>query len=196
MYNYLYKFHLLKPASANSQVTLVTCSGAFKNPRFRKVWFYLVKRPLLGANVSKTPVPQPPRPCRSLPPRGVPGGSVFALFGPLCRQDRWSSRRKSCQAVSTRRAVVFLAAADRFVLLSSFREVRGCLRTPKILQNHCTVVDFQGFAESVKVAFRDLFGEPLGSLLAQFWSSLGSSGRSGYSLRDSKGAKSPKRCQK
>ena len=67
MYNYLYKFHLLKPASANSQVTLVTCSGACKTTRFRKVWFYLVKRPLLGANVSKTPLPEGPRPCRRMP---------------------------------------------------------------------------------------------------------------------------------
>ena len=54
MYNYLYKFHLLKPASANSQVTLVTSSGAFKNPIFRKVWFYLIKRLVLEANVFKT----------------------------------------------------------------------------------------------------------------------------------------------
>ena len=39
MYNYLYKFHLLKPASANSQVTLVTCSGPLKTWLFRKCGF-------------------------------------------------------------------------------------------------------------------------------------------------------------
>ena len=44
---------------------------------------------------------------------------------------------------------------------------------------HSTVVDFQGFAEFVKVAFRNHFGEHLGSLLAQFWPPLGSSGPSG-----------------
>ena len=47
-------FPLLKLASANSQVTLVTSSGAFKNLSFRKVWFYLVKPILSGANVCKT----------------------------------------------------------------------------------------------------------------------------------------------
>ena len=43
MYINMFMLLLLKPASANSQVTLVTYSGAFTNTRFRKVRFYLSK---------------------------------------------------------------------------------------------------------------------------------------------------------
>ena len=87
MYIYMYKFHLLKPASANSQVTLVTSSGAFKNLNFRKVWFYLVKPLLSGANVCKTLRPAS-SPLAGTPPLGGPWREsssnffvLFALFG-------------------------------------------------------------------------------------------------------------------
>ena len=76
MYIYMFMFPLLKPASANSQVPLVTSSGAFKNLSFRKVWFYLVKPLLSGANVSKTL-----RPASLLPSRPLdPGGTLAGVF--------------------------------------------------------------------------------------------------------------------
>ena len=80
MYIYMFMFPLLKPASANSQVTLVTSSGAFKNLSFRNVWFYLVKPLLLGANVCKTLRPARCPPHRSLRPgRTLAGGLVRTL---------------------------------------------------------------------------------------------------------------------
>ena len=91
-------FLLLKPASANSQVTLVTCSGAFINTRFRKVWFYRVKHLLLLANVSKTPPPQPPALAAGCHPAGTLGGAFWAVlstfgspgafFCPICASPR------------------------------------------------------------------------------------------------------------
>ena len=63
-------FLLLKHASATSQVTLVTCSGAFTKPPLRKVYFSLVKPSLFGANVSKTPVPQVAAFTTTPPPAG------------------------------------------------------------------------------------------------------------------------------
>ena len=93
MYNYLYKFHLLKPASANSQVTLVTCSGAFINTRFRKVWFYSLKHLLLLANVSKTPVPQPPTLAAGCHPAGTLGGAFRAVLRICCSLGAFFSTR-------------------------------------------------------------------------------------------------------
>ena len=77
MYIYMFMFHLLKLASANSQVTLVTSSGAFKNLSFRKVWFYLVKPLLLGANVCKTLAPREGAP---LAARWTLGGTLAGAF--------------------------------------------------------------------------------------------------------------------
>ena len=71
MYIYMFMFPLLKPASANSQVTLVTSSGAFKNLSFRKVWFYLVKPLLSAANV-----------CKTLRPGGCALAARWTLGGP------------------------------------------------------------------------------------------------------------------
>ena len=76
-------FPLLKLASANSQVTLVTSSGAFKNLSFRKVWFYLVKPLLSEANVYKTlRLASSPLAARwTLGGRtGDPGGSLLRTF--------------------------------------------------------------------------------------------------------------------
>ena len=84
MYIYMFMFPLLKLASANSQVTLVTSSGAFKNLSFRKVWFYLVKPLLLGANVCKTLRPASCPPDRSLRPGRTLAGAFCVLFRTFC----------------------------------------------------------------------------------------------------------------
>ena len=77
-------FPLLKLASANSQVTLVTSSGAFKNLSFRKVWFYLVKPLLLGANVCKTLRPASLPTHRPLDLGGTLAEAFCALFRTFC----------------------------------------------------------------------------------------------------------------
>ena len=84
MYIYMFMFPLLKLASANSQVTLVTSSGAFKNLSFRKVWFYLVKHLLLGANVCKTLRPGGCALAGTLPPGGTLAGAFCVLFRTFC----------------------------------------------------------------------------------------------------------------
>ena len=84
MYIYMFMFPLLKLASANSQVTLVTSSGAFKNLSFRKVWFYQVKPLLLGANVCKTLRPARCRPHRPLDLGGTLAEAFCALFRTFC----------------------------------------------------------------------------------------------------------------
>ena len=84
MYIYMFMFHLLMLASANSQVTLVTSSGAFKNLSFRKVWFYLVKPLLLGANVCKTLRPGGCALAADCPPGGTLAGAFWQLFHTFC----------------------------------------------------------------------------------------------------------------
>ena len=127
MYINMFMFLLLKPASANSQVTLVTCSGAFINTRFRKVWFYLVKRLLLLANVSKTPVPQPP----PLPQTATPRGPWAEPSGPFCLL----LAPRACFFASFVRLPVFFGCFSPRrrlrIVFFTFPEVRGPIQTPK-----------------------------------------------------------------
>ena len=61
-------------------------------------------------------------------------------------------------------------------LLWCFLVAQGSLRTFKNHKKRCIVVNFQGFAKSVKVILRAHFWEPLGSLFRWFrapWDSLG-----------------------
>ena len=102
-------FHLLKPASANSQVTLVTCSGAFTNTRFRKVWFYPLKHLLLLANVSKTPPPEGAALAAGCHPAGTLGGAFRAVLRICCSLGAFFSTRCASPRVFF---VVFLPDAD------------------------------------------------------------------------------------
>ena len=77
-------FPLLKLASANSQVTLVTSSGAFENLSFRKVWFYLVKPILLRANVCKTLRPGGAALAAVWTPGGTLAEALWQLFRTFC----------------------------------------------------------------------------------------------------------------
>ena len=121
MYITIFMFLLLKPASANSQVTLVTCSGAFINTRFRKVWFYPIKHLLLLANVSKTLVPEGPCPCRPLPHGGSLGGAFQAVFSTCCSPGAFF-----CPSGASPRAffVVFLLDVDFTLFFFEFGRSR------------------------------------------------------------------------
>ena len=153
MYIYMFMFPLLKLASANSQVTLVTSSGAFKNLSFRKVWFYLVKPLLLGANV-----------CKTLRPGGAAPTAASALGGPW-REALWQLFRTFCIFIhpGVLFRVILDALGDVFSFLFSiwrftwfffaFWTSRGPSRTPKNHENHCTVIQIQGFANFKKITF-------------------------------------------
>ena len=83
MYIYMFMFLLLKHASATSQVTLVTCSGAFTQQTLRNLHFSFVKPLLFEGNVFKTPVPQVAPFTVTLcllDPGGDPSGYLFAMF--------------------------------------------------------------------------------------------------------------------
>ena len=57
-----------------------------------------------------------------------------------------------------------------------FWTTREPSRTPKNHENHCTVIQIQGFANFKKITFRGRFWMPSGLLWASFWSPLRSLG--------------------
>ena len=176
MYIYMFMFPLLKLASANSQVTLVTSSGAFKNLSFRKVWFYLVKPLLLGANVCKTLRPARCPPCRPLDPGGTLAGVFCALFRTFC--TFWTPWRTFSHNFGRfgRCFFVFVLHLAFYVVFFAFWTSRGPSRTPKNHENHDTVIKNQGFANFKKIALRDCFWHSSGPLWVPFWSPLRSLG--------------------
>ena len=71
----------------------------------------------------------------------------------------------------------FFLSISRFCrFFLAFWRPRGPSRTPKNHENHCTVIQNQGFANFKKVRFRGRFWCPWGSLWAPFWSPLRSLG--------------------
>ena len=162
-------FHLLKLASANSQVTLVTSSGAFKNLSFRKVWFYLVKPLLLGANVCKTLRPARCRPHRPLDPGRTLAGAFCALFRTFC--TFWAPWRVFSRNLDALVEVFsFLLSILRF---SWFFLLFGPLRDPPGHQKTMKIIVLSLKINVSLISKNVVPGTTFGAIWAHFWVPFG-----------------------